>query len=80
MGTYNYDDILGITFKLVNSPDYYEYDSEYDVWRDKTDDEAYMRSLVENSEDLTIVGIVQPADDASGLLLQACLLYTSRCV
>ena len=27
MGTYNYDDILGITFKLVNSPDYYEYDS-----------------------------------------------------
>ena len=50
MGTYNYDDILGITFKLVNSPDYYEYDSEYDVWRDNTDDEAYMRSLVENSE------------------------------
>ena len=39
--------------------------AEYDVWRDKTDDEAYMRSLVENSEDLTIVGIVQPADDAS---------------
>lgn len=75
MGTYNYDDILGITFKLVNSPDYYEYDSEYDVWRDKTDDEAYMRSLVENSEELTIVGIVQPADDASGLLLQAGIAY-----
>ena len=75
MGTYNYDDILGITFKLVNSPDYYEYDSEYDVWRNKTDDEAYMRSLVENSEDLTIVGIVQPADDASGLLLQAGIAY-----
>ena len=75
MGTYNYDDILGITFKLVNSSDYYEYDSEYDVWRDKTDDDAYMRSLVENGEDLTIVGIVQPAESASGLLLQTGIAY-----
>ena len=56
-GTYHYDDILGITFKLVSSTDYYEYDSEYDVWRDKTDDGAYMRDLVENGEDLTITGI-----------------------
>ena len=75
MGAYNYDDILGITFKLVSSADYYEYDSEYDVWRDKTDDEAYMRSLVENGEDLTIVGIVQPAESASGLLLQSGIAY-----
>ncbi len=75
IGTYDYDDILGITFKLVNSADYYEYDSEYDVWRDKTDDDAYMRSLVENGEDLTIVGIVQPAEDASGLLLQTGIAY-----
>ena len=28
MGTYTYDDILGITFKLVNSADYYQYDSQ----------------------------------------------------
>ena len=75
MGSYNYDDILGITFKLVNSSDYYEYDSEYDVWRDKTDDDAYMRTLAENGEDLTIVGIVQPSEDASGMLLQAGIAY-----
>ncbi len=75
MGVYDYDDILGITFKLISSPDYYEYDSEYDVWRDKTDDDTYMRSLVENGEDITIVGIVQPSEDASGLLLQAGIAY-----
>lgn len=75
IGTYNYDDILGITFKLVSSSDYYEYDSEYNVWRDKTDDDAYMRKLVENGEDLTIVGIVQPSADANGLLLQAGIAY-----
>ena len=68
IGSYDYSDILGITFKLVSSPDYYEYDSEYGVWRDKRDDDAYMSSLVENGEDLTIVGIVQPLADSSAMM------------
>ena len=38
MGTYDYDDIVGTTFKLVNSADYYEYDSQYGVWTDKSGD------------------------------------------
>ena len=60
---------------MVNSSDYYQYDSEYQVWTDKTDDDAYMRRLVENGEDLTIVGIVQPAQDANGALLNAGICY-----
>ena len=72
---YSYDDILGITFKLVNSSDCYVYDSEYEIWRDKTDDKAYMENLVENGEDLTIVGIVQPSEDANGLMLNAGIGY-----
>nr|WP_317399944.1 ABC transporter ATP-binding protein/permease [uncultured Gemmiger sp.] len=75
IGTYTYDDILGITFKLVSSPDYYEYDSEYGVWRDKRDDDAYMRNLVENGEDLTIVGIVQPTEEGGGMLTQSSIAY-----
>ena len=75
VGTYSYDDILGTTFKLVSSPDYYEYDSEYGVWRDKRDDDAYMRNLVENGEDLTIVGIVQPTEDGGGMLTQSSIAY-----
>lgn len=72
---YSYDDILGITFKLVNSSDYYVYDSEYEIWRDKTDDTEYMENLVENGEDLTIVGIVQPSEDANGLMLSTGIGY-----
>ena len=75
MGDYSYEDILGITFKLVSSSDYYQYDSEYQVWTDKTDDKEYMRNLVENGEDLTIVGVVQPAEDANGTLLSAGICY-----
>ena len=39
LGEYTYDDILGKKFKLVNSADYYESDSQYTVWKDKTDNE-----------------------------------------
>ena len=74
MGAYTYEDILGTTFKLVSSPDYYEYDSEYQVWRDKREDEAYMRALVEQGEDITIVGIVQPTADG-GLLMRSGIAY-----
>ena len=75
MGSYTYEDIIGITFKLVNSSDYYEYDSQYQVWRDKTDDEEYMKNLVKNGEDITIVGVVQPSEDANGLLLNTGIGY-----
>ena len=37
--SYSYKDILGIEFKLVNASDYYQYDSKYNVYKDKTDDE-----------------------------------------
>ena len=75
MGEYSYDDILGITFRLVNSADYYEYDSQYHVWRDKTNDRDYMRQLVRDGEELTIVGIVQPSGDANASALNAGICY-----
>ena len=91
--SYSYKDILGIEFKLVNASDYYQYDSKYNVYKDKTDDENYMKNLIQNGENIKIVGIVQPKDSASATMLQSgigypaaltnhviCLLYTSRCV
>lgn len=75
-GTYTYDQILGTKFKLVNSADYYEYDKEYKVWKDKSDNNAYMKKLVADGEDLTIVGIVQPAEGAAASMLSAGICYT----
>ena len=75
MGSYDYEDFLGITFKLVNSSDCYEYDSKYQVWRDKTQDNAYMKKVVEEGEDIKIVGVVQPSEDANGLVLSSGIGY-----
>ena len=75
MGSYRYEDFLGISFKLVNASDYYEYDSTYDVWKDKSDDEAYMRDLINRGEDISIVGVVQPTEDASAAMLNTGIAY-----
>ena len=77
-GDYTYEDLLGITFKQVNSSDYYQYDSEYGLWRDKRENDKYMKELVKNGEDLKIVGVVQPAEDANGALLSAGIAYPAE--
>ena len=76
MGDYSYEDLLGASFKLVNSSDYYQYDNQYNVWTDKTDDSDYMRDLVEQGEDIRIVGVVQPSEDGNGFVLTSGIGYT----
>lgn len=75
LGTYNYEDILGTTFKLINASDCYEYDGEYKVWRDKVDNKEYMKNIVSNGEDLKIVGIVQPKEGATSTMLSSGIYY-----
>lgn len=74
-GKYSYDDILGKTFKLVNSSDCYEYDEEYKIWKDKTDNTEYMKNIVEKGEDIKIVGIVKPKEGISGSMLSPGINY-----
>ncbi len=75
MGAYDYEDFIGISFKLVDAADCYTYDSAYGIWTDRSSDEAYMRELVKNGEDITIVGVVQPSEDASAAMLTAGIVY-----
>ena len=76
IGSYTYEDILGTTFKVVNRADYYQYDSQYQVWTDKTDSDEYMKELVQNGEDLKVVGVVQSAEDANAVSLTTGIGYT----
>ena len=73
--TYSVDDFLGLTFKLVDAADCYVYDDTYHVWKNKTDDTAYMKDLVAGSTDLTVVGIVQPDPESSAAMLSSGIAY-----
>ncbi|MCD7807304.1 MAG: ATP-binding cassette domain-containing protein [Lachnospiraceae bacterium] len=79
-GTYSYDDVLGITFRLITSADYYAYDSEYQVWVDKSGDASYVNEIASSGEEMTIVGIVQPVENASSEALTSGINYPASLV
>ena len=74
--TFTYDDIMGVSLKMVPAADFYTYDEENKVWVDKTGDEEYMKGLVDAGEELKIVGIVQPRPDAKATALSMGIYYT----
>lgn len=74
--SFSYNDFLGMTFKVVNSADYYEYDSEYDIWKDKTSNDSYMKELISKGDNLKIVGIVQQVEGTAAAMLTHGIAYT----
>ena len=73
--TYRYSDFIGIQFKLVNAADRYLRDDDHNAWVDKSDDKDFMKNLVTSSETLTVVGVVQPKEDASASMLSSGIAY-----
>lgn len=78
--TLTYGQLMGVTFKLVAATDYYQYDPDYHVWKNKNDDADYMRDLVNSGEDVHICGIVKPKAGAKITSLQTGFYYTSDMV
>ena len=72
---YRYSDFLGRTFRLVNSSDCYLRDDERNAWIDKSEDQAFLRDVVSKAEMLTVVGVVQPKEDASAAMLSSGIAY-----
>ena len=60
--SYKTSDILNLKFRLVKNSDYYQ--KENGMWLDKSDDEEYMKNLISNAEELKIVGIIKPNEEA----------------
>ena len=73
--TYRYSDFIGIQFKLINAADRYLRDDDHNAWVDKSDDKDFMKSLVASGETLTVVGVVQPKEDASASMLSSGIAY-----
>ena len=76
----DYDDLLGVTFKLVNATNFYQYDSDYNVRKDKTGDADYMRDAVNAGDDVHVVGVVKPKPETKVSPLKVGLYYTPAMV
>ena len=60
--SYKISDILNLKFRLVKNSDYYQ--KANGMWLDKSDDEEYMKNLISNAEELKVVGIIKPNEEA----------------
>ncbi len=60
---YNYDDLLGLSYKLVFNSDYYV--SENGIWIDKSNNDDYVNELVNNGETIRVVGIIKSHEDTA---------------
>lgn len=56
--SYSYDEILGMTFRLVLQPDLYEKNEE-GLWIYKGEDESFMKEAIANGRELRVVGIIR---------------------
>lgn len=60
--SYDSEDLLGLTFKIVLNTDYYE--EENGIWINKSSDSTYMKKVINNAEEIKIVGIIKPNEEA----------------
>lgn len=63
--SYTYDELLALTYKVIPSSDFYQYDEKTDCYVDMSDDADYMKEKIENGIEIKVVGIVRPNEEAT---------------
>ena len=59
--SYDYNELLDLKLKLILSTSYYQKSGN--VYIDKSGDDNYVKSLIDNGVDLKIVGIIKPNEE-----------------
>ena len=72
--SYTYDELLNLSFKLVLNSDYYE--KENGLWVDKSEDEPYMKELLNNCENINVVGIIKQNEQSVATGMSGGIGYT----
>ena len=72
--SYTYDELLDLSFKLVLNSDYYE--KENGLWVDKSEDEEYMKELLNNCENINVVGIIKQNEQSVATGMSGGIGYT----
>jgi putative ABC transport system permease protein len=61
--SYDYDTFINLDFKLLLNTDYYV--KENGIWVDKSTDDTFMKNVLENAEDIKVVGIIRPNEESN---------------
>lgn len=72
--SYTYDELLNLSFKLVLNSDYYE--KENGLWVDKSENEDFMKELLNNCENINVVGIIKQNEQSVATGMSGGIGYT----
>ncbi len=71
---YTVDDLLNLSFTIL--PNHLFFEEVDDVWIDRSDDEDYVKEIIDQGETLQVVGVIQTDTETES----ASLLYSSELV
>ena len=74
---WSYQDICGLTFRVVLPSSCYTWDETAGTWNDLRDTQAGLRYLYDNGLDLEVVGIIRPNEEAVSGMLSGTICYTA---
>lgn len=74
--SYEYKDLVNLKYKLVLNTDYYAKESG--IWIDKKNDSNYMKKVVDSAEEIKVVGIIKPNEEAMIGDTSGGILYTKE--
>lgn len=75
---WTYEDLMNLSFKLVNPTDKYKYNETYNIYEDMSADAAFMQGVYDKSLDLKIVGIVCAKEGSNSGSLMSGVNYTKE--
>ena len=61
--SYDFNELVGLKYKLLLNTDYYEKNNN--IWVDKRDNEKYLQNKLKNAEEIEVVGIIKPNENAT---------------
>lgn len=77
---YSYEEICNMKYKLVPSCNYMVKNTKTGLWEDKSSDPVYLKKIVDEGLELSIVGIIRPGEDNVLSVGQGGIGYTSELV
>jgi putative ABC transport system permease protein len=69
---------MDVKLKVASSCELYERDATIGAWADKSGDDAFIQDLAARSDDLKIVGVVQPKEDVDFTILTPAVYYSNE--
>ena len=75
---WTYEDLMNLSFKLVNPTDKYKYNETYNIYENMSTDATFMQDVYDKSLDLKIVGIVCAKEGSNSGGLMSGVNYTKE--